>query len=82
MGVKLTFPITDSRSNGSPFNTNRPWLFQGARGRILPFAVPMTAKGYEKRFLVSANVVVVIFDGSKRGDYDLVASEFLKQVQD
>ena len=51
--VKLIFPENDIRSNGKPFNPKRPWLKQGAQGKIIK---------------TSHNVAYVKFVGSKDTD--------------
>lgn len=77
--MKLKFPKDDIRSNGKSFNPERPWLKQGASGKVIITPVPYTCDDpiYKGRSFRPRHVVAVKFKGSK--DYDLVSLEFIKK---
>ncbi len=62
---QLVFPKNDFRASGKPFNLDRPWLFQGAQGVIIP--MPRLRYTY-----------TVQFEGAPKGNYDLVSPAFLR----
>jgi len=75
--AKLVFPSNDPRSNGESFNPKRPWLKQGAEGKIITKPILLTCQDsiYNGRHFIPRSVVAVKFKGSK--DYDLVFRKHL-----
>lgn len=73
--MKLVFPENDERSNGKPFNDDRPYLRQGAicKSAIRPMTKNISGETVPLR---TSNVKAVKFVGAK--DYDLVSPVFLK----
>lgn len=69
----LKFPAEDLRSSGKPLSKSRPWLFNGAVGVVV--------RGSKKLREKYHYTTPIHFEGSPKGEYDLVSSEFLKQPQ-
>ena len=76
--MKLIFPENDPRSNGQPFNSNRPWLKQNAICYLEENELTVTFNSFPPctRPYTPTHVTAVRFEGAK--DYDLVSPEFLK----